>query len=411
MSAIVMVVDDSPDNLRVMRDLLRTQGYDVRLADNGPLALQTAKVNPPDVVLLDIYMPNMDGYEVCRKLREAIETRDIPVLFISALDDQQSKVKAFESGGQDYITKPIQTQEVLARVRTQLALYRSRQELERKNDDLAKARDQLAARMKELEAAQQRLIETQTMASLGALVAGVAHEINTPLGVSLTAASHLADMTQKVRKSYDNEQLGRATFEDYLNDAGTAASILLTNIGRAVELVQNFKQVAVDQTSEALRPIDLKTYLNVVVESLSPELKAGRHQVIVECPEGISIETFPGAIAQITSNLVINSVRHGFGTEFRKGRIDIQGSRTNGRIKITYRDNGKGMSSETLKHAFEPFYTTARAQGGSGLGLSIVYNLIIHKLKGEITCKSALREGVQTEISFPNQTVTKAQDT
>ena len=145
----------------------------------------------------------------------------------------------------------------------------------------------------------------------------------------------------------------------------------------------------------------MKTYLETTIESLLPELKAGRHVVEIECDEGLLVETYPGIIAQVLTNLVVNSARHGFGPERTGGRIRIRANDEDGMITLFYGDDGKGMAKDVLKSAFEPFFTTARGQGGSGLGLSIVYNLVTHKLKGRMTCESKPGEGTTFVLTFP----------
>jgi signal transduction histidine kinase len=182
----ILVVDDTPENLRLLVGILRKKGYEVRPVPSGELALSASQLMPPDLVLLDIMMPEMDGYEVCRRLKANRDTRDIPVIFISAINDILDKVKAFGVGGVDYITKPFQVEEVLARVETHLALLSLQRNLQVKNEDLAKT-------IQQLQATQNELIQSEKMAALGQLVAGIAHEINTPLGAIRSSVENIAD--------------------------------------------------------------------------------------------------------------------------------------------------------------------------------------------------------------------------
>ena len=183
--ANILVVDDTPQNLRLLAEILSDQGYQVRPVPNGKLALSAAQKMPPDLVLLDIMMPEMDGYEVCRWLKDSEVTKDIPVIFISAINDVMDKVKAFEVGGVDFITKPFQVEEVLARIETHLKICSLQQSLQEKNQALATA-------IHQLQTAQEHLIQSEKMAALGQLIAGIAHEINTPLGIIGSSIDNIA---------------------------------------------------------------------------------------------------------------------------------------------------------------------------------------------------------------------------
>lgn len=182
----ILVVDDTPANLRLLVGILTEHGYKVRPIPNGKLALSGIQLSPPDLILLDIMMPEMNGYEVCEHLKAHPGTKDIPVIFISAIHEVLDKVKAFAVGGVDYITKPFQMEEVLARVDTHLSIRRLPKSLEAKNNDLAHT-------LEHLKATQNQLIHAEKMAALGNLIANIAHEVNTPLGAIRSSIENIAD--------------------------------------------------------------------------------------------------------------------------------------------------------------------------------------------------------------------------
>ncbi|MFZ6692415.1 GAF domain-containing sensor histidine kinase [Undibacterium sp. SXout20W] len=283
-----------------------------------------------------------------------------------------------------------------ARIRADEDVRNAKKELEEKNNSLNEA-------LETLKAAQAELIGQEKLASLGGLVAGVAHEINTPLGICVTATSHIVEELSLVKKELADGTLSKADLSAFFDMLDQALRITTTNIQRGAELVKSFKQVAVDQSSESIRDFDLKSYLEEVLFSLKPKLKAKKFDVILECPPAIAMKTYPGAISQIITNLITNSLLHGF-EGMEKGTIQILLNRDpqqEDAIVMTYIDDGKGMSSRELEKLFEPFYTTKRGQGGSGLGAHIIYNLVTGSLAGQIKVSSEPGRGLQYQIRFP----------
>lgn len=280
-----------------------------------------------------------------------------------------------------------------------IVIYRSRQSNLRANQKLQINIEALAQANEQLSAAQSQLVESEKMAALGGLVAGVAHEINTPIGVSVTATSHLSEQINSFNKEYKNGELRRSSLENLLITTKESTEMLMRNLERASELIRNFKQVAVDQSSEEKREFELKSYLGELCQSLHPKLKQGNHQITISAERLINLNSYPGVIAQIVSNLIINSVQHGF-KEKKQGEIKIELSLNNHLVTIDYQDNGIGLTDQHREKVFEPFYTTARSMGGSGLGMSISYNLVTSKLNGSFGClKSSL--GAHFQIKFP----------
>ena len=391
--ANILVVDDTVANLRLLVNLLAERGYKVRPASNGSMALSAALTEPPDLILLDILMPNMDGYEVCEQLKADEHTREIPVIFISAVSEVLDKVKAFAIGGVDYITKPFQVEEVLARVETHLAIRNLQRSLKDKNEELEKT-------LQQLKTTQIQLIESEKMAALGSLVAGVAHEINTPIGISVTAASVLAEDATDFSNIYKSGKMKRADLETFLDTARESSRMILANLKRAADLVQSFKQVAVDQSSESQRCFYLKEYLEEIILSLIGNLKKTKHTIKITGDANLTLNSYPGALSQIVTNLVMNSLIHAYGEE-EAGQIQLDFQREGEQLILQYSDDGQGIKPENISQIFDPFFTTNRSQGNTGLGLHIVYNLITQKLRGTIQCESQVGRGTKFTLKLP----------
>jgi len=246
---------------------------------------------------------------------------------------------------------------------------------------------------------QEELVQTEKMASLGRLVAGVAHEINTPLGVGVTAASHLHKEVDKFKKNYLNDELTKTSFESFIDIASQSSDMILKNLERAAKLVDSFKQISVDQSSDEIRDFNVKEYVESIIESLKPSLKKTTHTIDLRCDESLNIESNPGAISQVLSNLIMNSIIHGL-EDMRNGKMIIEIKKIDNDLKIVYKDNGKGMSKQNLVKIFDPFFTTKRASGGSGLGTHIIYNVITQKLNGNITAESTQGDGLKFIIKL-----------
>lgn len=272
--------------------------------------------------------------------------------------------------------------------------------VERRTEALAKSNRELQRTLDELTRTQKQLVESEKLAALGGLVAGVAHEINTPLGVGVTAASHLQAEAQVMGKRLAEGRLGKSDLLRFIEQATQSADLVLRNLDRASQLVRSFKQVAVDQSSEQRREFRLRAYLGEILLSLQPRIRKIDVTVDIECPESLALDTYPGAIYQIVVNLVINSLVHGF--EGRSGNvIRIEAWCEGDRVILDYRDNGKGMSEAVQRRVFEPFFTTRRGSGGSGLGMHIVYNLTTQLLGGEVSCDSTEGKGTHFRLRIP----------
>ncbi len=286
-------------------------------------------------------------------------------------------------------------QEIRDRQQVEAALRRSETQLIEKANQLERTLD-------DLRQAEAQLIQTEKMAALGGLVAGVAHEVNTPVGIGVTAASLLVEKTETFVKAYQAGQMKRSTLEKYLETASKTGDTILRNLQRAAELIQSFKQVAVDQSSENRRKFEVNTYLQEVLLQLRPKLKTSQHRIEINSTESVELDSYPGAFSQVITNLIINSLLHAYGEE-DAGTISISWTQTEDRLVLTYSDDGCGIPAKHLKKIFEPFFTTKRGRGGSGLGLHIVYNLVTQKLHGTIACDSEIGVGTTFTLRLPLQ--------
>lgn len=265
---------------------------------------------------------------------------------------------------------------------------------------LQEAKSAAESALQQLQATQQQLVESEKMAALGNLVAGIAHEINTPIGIGVTGASRLETLAKELQQLYESGKMKRTDLEKYLKSALQGNELILKNLTRAAELIQSFKQVAVDQSSEQQRTFALKEYLHEILISLHPEFKRTKHQVSIVCDDSITLVSYPGIFSQIFTNLIMNSLIHGF-QERLEGHITITVIKKDNHLTMHYTDDGKGIRHDIINNIFEPFFTTNRQGGGSGLGLHIVYNLVTHKLSGSIHCHSIEGHGTTFTIQVP----------
>ena len=275
----------------------------------------------------------------------------------------------------------------------------ARDALEREVAQKSQANEDLQQALQQLRIAQTQLVQSEKLASLGALVAGVAHEINTPVGVGVTAASTLQDWAQRVQQQQAAATLTRSELDRFLAVAGESTQILLKNLQRAADLIQSFKQVAVDQSSGERRRFELKGYIDEVLLSLAPKLNRTPHKVTVECPT-LTVDSYPGALAQILTNFISNSLAHAF-PPGRSGTMRVAVTREGDAVVLRYADDGIGIPPENLARIYDPFFTTKRGSGGSGLGMHIVYNLVTQLLGGTIHAGSTEGQGTTFEVRFP----------
>jgi len=271
-------------------------------------------------------------------------------------------------------------------------ILKRNEELESKNYELKKVID-------ELHLAQDKLVASEKMASLGGLVAGIAHEVNTPVGIGLTASSLFMDMTAELETKYLAQKMSNAYFAQYLAKAQKSAHLIHRNLERTAELVASFKQISVDQSSDERRSFNVRNYIDGILLSTHHIIRNSNLKIAVSCPDKLIINSYPGAFSQILSNLLINSNIHGYPNK-EIGLITITIDHNDNSIVIIYQDDGCGISTDNIKKIFDPFFTTNREHGGSGLGLNIIYNIVTNRLKGKIECQSEVGRGTKFTIKF-----------
>ena len=269
-------------------------------------------------------------------------------------------------------------------------------------DGLRASKEKAESALLELNAAQQNLIDAERLAALGGLVAGVAHEVNNPIGISLTVASSLARRTDQFEAEMKSgTTLRRSQLEEFVRSSRDASQQLVGNLHRAAELIQSFKQVAVDRSHAERRQFSLSEATDQIIASLRPVLKRSPITLSVDVPEGLVVDGFPGSYGQILTNLFLNAANHAF-PDGRSGAITISAKpRGNDDIEIIFADNGAGMTPDVQRQAFDPFFTTRRNEGGTGLGLHIVYNLVTQQLGGRMMLESRLGQGTTFRIIMP----------
>lgn len=282
----------------------------------------------------------------------------------------------------------------------------SEAELQRVNAELEQRVEERTASLKRallgLEEAHERLVESEKMAALGTLVAGVAHEVNTPLGVALTAASHCEEELSVLKKSFQSGELEEAQFVAFVERMGEGLAMMGRNLHRAAELVQSFKRTAADQTVLEADRFELGEYVRATLASLGPALRSAGVVVRFQLDDGLDMHAYPGAIAQILTNLVTNSARHAFPDAHTGPKeVRVAASADGDSICVTFEDTGVGLNEEQQRRLFEPFFTTARGRGGTGLGMAIVYNLVTQKLGGTLVADSELGRGLRVAMVMP----------
>ena len=429
---VILVVDDDANNLAVIRDCLTGFNYTVLIAEDGECAVSRADYARPDLILLDIMMPGIDGYETCRRLKHQESTRDIPVLFMSALAEAEFKVQGLEAGGVDYVTKPFHQEELMARVGVHVSIRNLNRRLKEANKlletrveassaDLANANRVLEEEIAErqamrLEAQEERqkimakLIQTNRMTSLGLLISSIAHNINTPNGAIKLAAQHLAGswkdalpILEQVTKEEGDFNLGGLPFGIAKGEIKGANESILNNADRVERVIQDLRAYNLGERNE-LSP---GVAVNRVVEDALTIIRAHGRQGEISITPTLA-PNLPEIIGnqyqleQVIVNLLLNAMQampNSTGTVTVRSEYSVETAE----IRIAIADQGEGIHPEVRKHLFEAFFSTRIDEGGSGLGLYIS-NFIVSEHKGRLTIEPGEQGGTIATVHLPVNT-------
>lgn len=421
----ILVVDDVLANLKLLTYILSEDGYAVYPALSGESALQLLNIEIPDLILLDVHMPEMNGYEVCHRIKQKEEMSRVPILFISAADSLDDKVKGFEVGGVDYIVKPFQAEEVLARVGVHSSVWRLHRELEAQNARLSKMNAELESTYAEMARAHQQIIRQEKMASVGQLAAGIAHEINNPLGFVISNIAVFQMYAEKFGKLYrliqryraaqgvpasESERVEAECLDQFLaeNDFGYYTEDLkdvigdtddgLQRISRIVKSLCRFAQVDVNREGDAY---DLNEEIANVRDLVGEDVEAVA-DIQLELGTLPELHGDPGEICQMILHLLVNARDAIRRTESSaRGVVCIRTWEDDGFAKVSIRDSGGGIPPEHVGRIFDPFYTSDPVGKGIGLGLSICYDVVVNRHSGKIEVFSNPGGGTEFIVSLP----------
>ncbi|MEA3289544.1 MAG: hybrid sensor histidine kinase/response regulator [Campylobacterota bacterium] len=391
METSILIVDDIEANRISLRSLFEEylDGVDVIMASSGEEALEIVYEQDIDLIILDIQMPGLNGFETAKFIKENQNTKHIPIIFLTAAFVKEEFINhGFKIGAIDYLTKPIENGQLISKIQLYIKLFNKNKELEQK--------------IEYIEQTQQKLIESEKMAALGSLVAGVAHEVNTPLGLAITSNSILEDECEKIENLYRSNTIKKSDLEKFIENVKEASKLLSSNLNRAATLIKSFKQISVDQSSEEKRNFNLKEYIQEIFETYHSQIKKQSLILDINCSESISLNSYPGALSQVISNLIQNSLTHAFDKK-DEGKISLNVEDKGKEVIIVFSDDGKGLEPSIKEKVFEPFITTKRNEGGSGLGMNIIYNLIHEKLQGDIKIESIKDQGTIITINIPKE--------
>jgi signal transduction histidine kinase len=326
----------------------------------------------------------------------------IAASIVHPLRTLMNAMHAIVTGNYGRSTKDVDAHDEIGQMARAVEIFRENAIAKRQAElELQASKDRAEKALRELQETQESLIEAEKLAALGGLVAGVAHEVNNPIGISLTVASSFARRCETFADEVRDGNIRRSKLDEFIAGSREAAKQLVGNLNRAAELIQSFKQVAVDRSHAERRLFDLRESTEHIIASLRPGLKRSSISLSVDIPEGIVLDGYPGPYGQVLTNLVLNSLLHGF-PDKQPGSMRLAAKRIGSdQIEIQFDDDGVGMSEDVQRRAFEPFFTTRRSRGGTGLGLHIVYNLVTRRLGGRLRLQSEVGRGTTFKIRLP----------
>jgi signal transduction histidine kinase len=427
----ILVIDDTPTNLEVLYSGLSSAGYEILVEMDGESGLEQAQNNQPDLILLDVMMPGIDGFETCHRLKANPLTCDIPVIFMTALSESESKVQGLNAGAVDYITKPFQHEEVLARVKIHLQIRSMTRTLSEQNHLLksfsATLETKIAERTTELQQAHVQLIQQERLSSLGQLVAGVAHEINNPVnfiyGNCHPAKQYTQDLLELVKlyqeeypesTSRIQEKIDEVDLEFLANDLPKVVASMQMGADRIREIVSSLRNFSRLDEAE-FKEVNLHEGIDNTLMILHHRCKATSEQsnieVIKEYGAIPKVSCFPGQLNQVFMNVIGNAIDALQEHNEKRSEEEISNNPSkiwittqsigDDRVSVQIADNGTGIPDAVKHKLFDPFFTTKPVGKGTGLGLSISYQIVVEKHKGTIECDSTLGQGTRFTIVIP----------
>ncbi|MGK7924634.1 MAG: sensor histidine kinase [Spirulina sp.] len=424
-NSTILIVDDNPTNLSVIVDYLEDCGLTIAISQNGESVLKRAKFVRPDLILLDVMMSGIDGFETCRRLKADEETRDIPVIFMTALTNPGDKVKGFEVGGVDYVAKPIQHEEVYARILTHLRIQKLTQDLEQ---SVRERTLQLSEALAALKQSQLQLVQQEKMATLGQLMAGVGHEINNPLGFIRGNVGYLKEYVIEIlnhlklyQKFYPDphpdiiENAEEIEIDYLLEDVPKSLEAMKNGVDRLTAIGMALRTFARGDREEK-RAFYLQEGIESTLTILHHRLQANDKRPEIKIVKNYSslpeIACFPGPIVQVFMNIIANAIdaleESRSGESYQEIQNNPQQIEISTQIDsddrqaiVQIKDNGTGIDEAHLKRIFEPSFTTKEVGKGTGLGLAIARQIVEDKHEGILSCSSKLGQGTEFKIILP----------